>query len=97
MIVPKELIRTGKTSVPLEYRMGVEAPNNCRLGRVGASLTSLPTNAEEIRDEIPIDDKCCVSGEASSRRVHIETYILFEGSAVLEFINLMTDLLGLHQ
>ena len=97
MIVSKELIRTGKTSVPLKYRMGVETANDCRLGRVGASLTSLPTNTEEIRDEIPIDDKCCVSGEASRRRVHIKTYILFEGSAVLEFINMTTDLLGPHQ
>ena len=72
MVVPEEEIATGQARIPLEDRVGVQTADNRRGWRVLPGLRCLPANAEEIGDEVSINEVGGICGESSDLIVHVE-------------------------
>ena len=80
MVVPEEEIAPSQARIPLEHGVSVQTANDGGRRRILAGLGGLPTNTEEIGDEIPINEMCRVCGESGSRVIHVEAWRAMESA-----------------
>lgn len=76
MIIAKERVSASHTGIALEYTMSAQASNDGGLRELRPGQRGLATNAEEVRNEIPIDEERSVSEEAGQFVVHIESCVI---------------------
>jgi hypothetical protein len=75
VVIPKEIISAGHTRVALEHSVGVQTPNDRWGSGVLASLASLAADAEEIGDEVPVDEVRGVGDETGGPTLHVEAFL----------------------
>lgn len=72
VVVAKERIAAGHAGVTLEHAVRAQPSSDSRLGQIGTGQRGLPTDAEEVGNEISVDEESSIGEEARQLIVHVE-------------------------
>ena len=75
MVIPEEVVSSRDARVSLEYSVCVQPANDRWRSCVLASLPGLSSDAEEVGDEVAVDEVGAVGDESGSGAVHVEPFL----------------------
>jgi hypothetical protein len=72
MVITEEVVTTSHARVPLKDGVGVQTANDRRGWRIFAGLLRLPTDTEEVGNEVSINEVGGINDESRGPTIHVK-------------------------